>query len=230
MLFSSLVPPPQVLDREGQMDNPCTTWLADAYWDNITELDKLTNFHGLMSSFEQYPRDWNLWYTSATPEKAMLPGAWRQASLSFLFPPSAAHLLFALIPPMSLPSSLSASAPWPSVPAGASLFRFPARLGSLTPPLILSPGEWENACNEMQRMLIVRSLRQDRVAFCVTSFIVSNLGSRFVEPPVLNMKLVSGSFAFPPASLSQSAARASSVFPETSPGLLLKVTPCAAGR
>uniref|UniRef100_A0A452F4R1 Dynein axonemal heavy chain 2 n=1 Tax=Capra hircus TaxID=9925 RepID=A0A452F4R1_CAPHI len=113
-----------VLDREGQMDNPCTTWLADAYWDNITELDKLTNFHGLMSSFEQYPRDWNLWYTSATPEKAMLPG------------------------------------------------------------------EWENACNEMQRMLIVRSLRQDRVAFCVTSFIVSNLGSRFVEPPVLNMKLV----------------------------------------
>ncbi|XP_060146269.1 dynein axonemal heavy chain 2 isoform X4 [Globicephala melas] len=113
-----------VLDREGQMDNPCTSWLADAYWDNITELDKLTNFHGLMNSFEQYPRDWNLWYTSATPEKAMLPG------------------------------------------------------------------EWENACNEMQRMLIVRSLRQDRVASCVTSFIVSNLGSRFIEPPVLNMKLV----------------------------------------
>uniref|UniRef100_A0A8C5L4X8 Dynein axonemal heavy chain 2 n=1 Tax=Jaculus jaculus TaxID=51337 RepID=A0A8C5L4X8_JACJA len=113
-----------VLDREGQMDNPCTSWLADAYWDNITELDKLTNFHGLMNSFEQYPRDWHLWYTNAAPEKAMLPG------------------------------------------------------------------EWENACNEMQRMLIVRSLRQDRVAFCVTAFIVSNLGSRFIEPPVLNMKLV----------------------------------------
>ncbi|KAL2765787.1 dynein axonemal heavy chain 2 isoform 1 [Daubentonia madagascariensis] len=113
-----------VLDREGQMDNPCTSWLADAYWDNITELDKLTNFHGLMNSFEQYPRDWHLWYTSAAPEKVMLPG------------------------------------------------------------------EWENACNEMQRMLIVRSLRQDRVAFCVTSFIITNLGSRFIEPPVLNMKLV----------------------------------------
>lgn len=65
----------QVLDREGQMDNPCPGWLADAYWDNITELDKLTNFHGLMNSFEQYPRDWHLWYTNATPEKAMLPGA-----------------------------------------------------------------------------------------------------------------------------------------------------------
>lgn len=57
------------------MDNPCTSWLADAYWDNITELDKLTNFHGLMNSFEQYPRDWHLWYTNASPEKAMLPGA-----------------------------------------------------------------------------------------------------------------------------------------------------------
>lgn len=66
--------PWQVLDREGQMDNPCTSWLSDIYWDNITELDKLTNFHGIMNSFEQYPRDWNLWYTSSKPEKAMLPG------------------------------------------------------------------------------------------------------------------------------------------------------------
>uniref|UniRef100_A0ABM5EJD6 Dynein axonemal heavy chain 2 isoform X2 n=1 Tax=Pogona vitticeps TaxID=103695 RepID=A0ABM5EJD6_9SAUR len=113
-----------VLDREGQMDNPCTSWLADIYWDNITELDKLTNFHGIMNSFEQYPRDWNLWYTSSKPEKAMLPG------------------------------------------------------------------EWENSCNQMQRMLVVRSLRPDRVAFCVTAFIVSNLGSQFIEPPVLNMKSV----------------------------------------
>ncbi|XP_078526452.1 dynein axonemal heavy chain 2 isoform X1 [Lissotriton helveticus] len=113
-----------VLDRQGQMDNPCSRWLADSNWDNITELDKLANFHGIMNSFEQYSRDWNLWYTSPVPETAMLPG------------------------------------------------------------------EWENACNEMQRMLIVRSLRQDRVAFCVTSFIINNLGSKFVEPPVLNMKSV----------------------------------------
>lgn len=95
-----LSPPshPQVLDREGQMDNPCTSWLADAYWDNITELDKLTNFHGLMNSFEQYPRDWNLWYTSATPEKAMLPGAWAPGLplLPLSCPRSAACPLFPL--------------------------------------------------------------------------------------------------------------------------------------
>ena len=52
------------------------------------------------------------------------------------------------------------------------------------------PGEWDNACNELQRMLIVRSLRPDRVAFCATSFIVNNLGSKFTEPPVLDMHQV----------------------------------------
>ncbi|XP_042367999.1 dynein axonemal heavy chain 2 [Plectropomus leopardus] len=113
-----------VLDREDQMDNPCTSWLVDSSWDNITELDKLPNFHGIMASFEQNPRDWNLWFTSAEPENATLPG------------------------------------------------------------------DWENNCNELQKMLIVRSLRQDRVSLCVTSFIVNNLGFRFVEPPVLDMKAV----------------------------------------
>uniref|UniRef100_UPI0037E8313A dynein axonemal heavy chain 2 n=1 Tax=Semicossyphus pulcher TaxID=241346 RepID=UPI0037E8313A len=113
-----------VLTKEDQMDNPCTSWLADSSWDNITELDKLPNFHGIMNSFEQYPRDWNLWFTSAEPENATLPG------------------------------------------------------------------DWENNCNEFQKMLILRSLRQDRVSLCVTSFIVNNLGPRFVEPPVLDMKSV----------------------------------------
>ncbi len=39
-------------------------------------------------------------------------------------------------------------------------------------------------------MLIVRSLRGDRVSFCVTSFIINNLGSKFTEPPVLDMASV----------------------------------------
>lgn len=40
-------------------------------------------------------------------------------------------------------------------------------------------------------MLVVRSLRQDRVTFCVASFITDNLGVSFVEPPALDMKAVS---------------------------------------
>ncbi|XP_025080372.1 dynein heavy chain 2, axonemal-like isoform X3 [Pomacea canaliculata] len=112
-----------VLDRDNQMDNPCS-WLSDLAWDNITELDKLTNFHDIITSFEQYGREWYEWFTSDNPETAFLPG------------------------------------------------------------------EWENSCNELQRMLLVRSLRPDRVSFCVTSFIVNNMGVKFTEPPVLNMQQV----------------------------------------
>ena len=63
----------QVLDRDNQMDNPCS-WLPDTSWDNITELEKLANFHGIITSFEQYPRDWNLWFTASEPEGTALPG------------------------------------------------------------------------------------------------------------------------------------------------------------
>jgi dynein heavy chain, axonemal len=52
------------------------------------------------------------------------------------------------------------------------------------------PGEWENACNELQRMLIVGSMRPDRVSIISTSFIVNNLSQRFVEPPPLDMNAV----------------------------------------
>ncbi|XP_028285542.1 dynein heavy chain 2, axonemal [Parambassis ranga] len=113
-----------VLDKEVQMDNPCPSWLTDSNWDNITELDKQPNFRGIMGSFEQHPRDWNLWFTNSEPENAPLPG------------------------------------------------------------------DWQRNCNELQKMLIVRSLRQDRVSFCVTTFVINHLGSRFVEPPVLDMKAV----------------------------------------
>lgn len=77
------------------MDNPCTSWLADSSWDNITELDKLPNFHGIMVSFEQYPRDWNLWFTSAEPENATLPGLFMLVEVCYwtkFFPPGTIKL------------------------------------------------------------------------------------------------------------------------------------------
>jgi len=66
-----------VLDRENQMDNPCSAWLDEVAWDNVTELEKLTNFHGIITSFEQYPRDWNIWYTANEPENTALPGKYK---------------------------------------------------------------------------------------------------------------------------------------------------------
>lgn len=56
------------------MDNPCTSWLPESSWDNILTLEKLLSFHGITSSFENRPKDWNIWFTSAEPESATLPG------------------------------------------------------------------------------------------------------------------------------------------------------------
>jgi dynein heavy chain, axonemal len=74
-----------VLDRENQMDNPCSNWLADRLWDNITELAKLANFHGIIESFEQYPRDWHTWFQSAEPEVSSLPGKFKCYLYKFKF-------------------------------------------------------------------------------------------------------------------------------------------------
>ena len=49
------------------------------------------------------------------------------------------------------------------------------------------PREWESKCNELQRMLLVRSLRPDRVIFAATKYVANALGKKFVEPPVLDL-------------------------------------------
>lgn len=51
-----------VLDKENQL-NKSVTWLSDESWDNITELDKLSGFHGVAASFEQLSEEWHNWYT-----------------------------------------------------------------------------------------------------------------------------------------------------------------------
>ncbi|KAL0484096.1 dynein heavy chain, partial [Acrasis kona] len=66
----------QVLDKETQTPNPCK-WLTEQSWDNIYELDKLPNFHGIAQSFEDENQDWNEWFASARPEHEQLPSEWQ---------------------------------------------------------------------------------------------------------------------------------------------------------
>ncbi|KAJ3127608.1 Dynein heavy chain 2, axonemal, partial [Nowakowskiella sp. JEL0407] len=110
----------QVLDKETQLPNPCSEWIIESAWDNITVLDG-TIFSGLVSSIEQSEREWKAWFLSSDPEDQPLPG------------------------------------------------------------------EWENKLSDMQKMLIIRSLRPDRVMFCTQAFIAANLGTRFIEPPILEL-------------------------------------------
>ncbi|KNC97489.1 uncharacterized protein SPPG_07404 [Spizellomyces punctatus DAOM BR117] len=111
----------QVLDRDRQLPNPYSEWITESAWDNITELDVLPAFSGLVSSLEQSEREWKAWFMTSDPEETALPG------------------------------------------------------------------EWENKLNDLQRMLVVRSLRPDRVIFCASKFVIANLGQKFVEPPILDI-------------------------------------------
>ncbi|KAJ3195453.1 Dynein heavy chain 2, axonemal [Irineochytrium annulatum] len=111
----------QVLDKDTQLPNPCSDWIVEVAWDNLTELDNLPAFSGIVSSIEQSEREWKAWFMSNEPEELALPG------------------------------------------------------------------DWENKLNDLQKMLIVRSLRSDRVIFCAQMFVVTNLGQKFVEPPILDI-------------------------------------------
>lgn len=111
----------QVLNKENQMPNPCTDWLPEFAWDNITILDHLPNFRNIAGSFEQNIRDWKDWYFKSEPENVPLPG------------------------------------------------------------------EWENKCNELQHMIIVRCFRPDRLLSAITSFIINNLDPKLVEPPPFDL-------------------------------------------
>lgn len=48
--------------------------MPDEVWDNITEMDKIGGFHGVIDTFEQYTRDWHQWYTNTEPEALPLIG------------------------------------------------------------------------------------------------------------------------------------------------------------
>ena len=66
------------INRKQQAENPSPEWISDEGWDNITMLDKMTGFHGILESFEQYKKEWRNWYISKDPELEDLPGEWNK--------------------------------------------------------------------------------------------------------------------------------------------------------
>ena len=49
------------------------------------------------------------------------------------------------------------------------------------------PGDWESKCDELQRMILVRCLRMDRVEKAATMYVANALGRKYVEPPTLDL-------------------------------------------
>ena len=54
---------------------------------------------------------------------------------------------------------------------------------STDPATAVMPDGWDTKLNELQRMIVLRCLRPDRVMMSAKAFIVNNLGRDYVEPP-----------------------------------------------
>ena len=65
-----------VVDKAAQPANPNPAWISEEMWDNISMLEELLNFKGVVASFEQSCAVWEEWYREGEPELAELPGEW----------------------------------------------------------------------------------------------------------------------------------------------------------
>ncbi|CAK4669134.1 unnamed protein product [Aphanomyces euteiches] len=61
---------------------------------------------------------------------------------------------------------------------------------SSTPEIESLPGDWEGKCNELQRMILLRVLRPDRVTIQASKFVSTNLGPQFVDPPPFDLRAI----------------------------------------
>lgn len=64
---------------------------------------------------------------------------------------------------------------------------FKAVLESKDPSSCPLPGPWCEQLNELQKMIILRCLRPDKMESSVAKFVNSKLGKKFVQPPPFDL-------------------------------------------
>ncbi len=109
-------------DRKGQPPNANPDWISQNSWDAICDLDKMSNFTGVVGAFTHNSKEWRRWYMSATPETDSLPG------------------------------------------------------------------EWETKCDQLRKMIVVKTIRPDRVLFSATAFVQAKIGNEYISPPTFKFE------------------------------------------
>lgn len=66
----------QVADRDSQLPNPFKSFVPPSIWDNLTELEKFSNFQGILTTIERNENDFKVWLALNEPEEAGFPGEW----------------------------------------------------------------------------------------------------------------------------------------------------------
>ena len=50
------------------------------------------------------------------------------------------------------------------------------------------PGDWETKLSLMQKLLVLRCIRPDKIILAVQNFVIQESGEKFVKPPTFNLK------------------------------------------
>lgn len=49
------------------------------------------------------------------------------------------------------------------------------------------PGDWNTKLNSFQKMIVLKSIRPDKISAAIENYVVEKLGQRFIEPPTFNL-------------------------------------------
>lgn len=49
------------------------------------------------------------------------------------------------------------------------------------------PGEWNDKLDYFQKMIILKSIRPDKIAFAVQNYVTEKIGKQFIEPPTFSI-------------------------------------------
>ncbi|PVD24358.1 hypothetical protein C0Q70_14839 [Pomacea canaliculata] len=58
---------------------------------------------------------------------------------------------------------------------------------SKEPHKVELPDPWQSQLNDFQRMIVMRTIRQDKIVLAITDFVMEKLGKKFVEPPPFDL-------------------------------------------
>lgn len=163
------------IDRK-QQPPVASDWISHQSWDAICDLDKMANFTGIVGAFTHNNKE----YARSTA------------------PTFAADLRRRPSPPTftaSLCTSRRANIRWggglrisltrgDSEPAANRWSRW---YKQSTPESDSLPGEWETKCDSLRKMIMVKTIRPDRVLFSATLFVQEKLGDKFITPPAFRL-------------------------------------------
>jgi len=49
------------------------------------------------------------------------------------------------------------------------------------------PGEWNDRLNSFQKMIVLKSIRADKITLAIQNFIIEKIGKQFIDPPTFNL-------------------------------------------